>query len=160
MRMSLSLCIVNGLGPPGEPPGLLGISVLSKRSPARHPLWHGRAKRYVRWPPDELRPGPFGHVYGVPRMLTPLDEVPPAIASFVDVVVAHRDDVPPVTVLVLRAAVHRSRRMIGIDEVELVPADQVDAAVEPPQNPVIPALQRLPAAALRACVDIVDEKRR
>src|SRR6185312_12701123 len=150
MRMSLSPRIVNRLRPPREPPGLLGISVLPERSPTRHPLRHSRAKRYVRRPPDELRPGPFGHVYGVPRMLTPLDEVPPALASFVDVVVTHRDDVPPVTVLVLRAAVHRARCMIGINEVELVPADQVDAAVKPPQNRVIPAVQRLPAASLRA----------
>src|SRR5689334_2436509 len=132
MRMSLTRCFVKQLWPPREPPGLPGIALLPERSPTRHPLWHGRAKRYVRRPPNELRPGPFGHVHGVPRMLTPLDEVPPAVASCVDIVVAHRDDVPPVTVLVLRAAVHRSRRMIGIDEVELVPADQVDAAVEPP----------------------------
>src|SRR5689334_16345506 len=159
MRMSLSVRIVYGLRPPREPPGLLGISVLPKRAPTRHPLRHGRAKRYVRRPPDELRPGPFSHVDGVPRMLTPLDEVPPTVTSFVHIVVAHRDDVPPVTVLVLRAAVHRSRRMIGVDEVELVPADQVDAAVKPPQSPVIPALQRLPTATLRAGVDIVDEKR-
>ena len=77
-------------------------------------------------------------------MLAPRDETPLPVASFIDVVVAHRDDEPTVAVLVLGATVDRTGRMIGVDEVELVTADQVDASIEPAQHPVVPTLQRLP----------------
>lgn len=92
-------------------------------------------------------------------MLPPLDEAPLAAAALVDVVVTHRDHKPPVAVLVFGAAIHRSGRVVRVDEIELVAADQVDAAVEPPKYPVVPTLQRIPAVALRAGVDVVDEQR-
>src|SRR6478752_6173889 len=92
-------------------------------------------------------------------MLAPLHETPLAIVTFVNIVVAHRDYVPAIAVFMLSPAIDRTCRVIRVDEVELVTANQVDAAVEPPEHHVVPALQRLSATALPARVDALDEER-
>ena len=54
-------------------------------------------------------------------MLTPLHETPLAVAALVNVVVAHRDDVPAVAILMFGSAVDRPRSVVGVDDGELVP---------------------------------------
>lgn len=56
------------------------------------------------------------------------------------------------------ATVDRAGRMIGIDEVELVTADEVNTPIEPSQHSVEPMSQGLPPTTFRTRFDIVDEQ--
>lgn len=91
-------------------------------------------------------------------MFASAHEAPLPVATFVGVLVSHRDDEPTVPVFVLCPTEHRTDGVIGVEEIELMTANQVDAAVEATEDHVIPGLQRFSPTAMPASIDVIDKE--